>query len=225
MGENDGHPPLPQPGWYTDPGAPHQVRWWDGKAWTEHTSVHSPASATPTSNPARAPKRRPVWPWVVGALVGAPILLAIFATAALSIAGGSVDSVDSTPNAPAAEGQPQQTEPPAPELSRTEQIDQLMAEQGFSSAVAGDIYYRALDPSEFTCGSFDCLYYAIYTVDGCASGIYVAASIETEGGVSVGQSNDITAGLPPEGQAVVELTDYTGNGSGFRLTEMHCMGG
>jgi len=99
-----------------------------------------------------------------------------------------------------------------------------MAEQGYTPAVQGDIYFRALDPSEFTCGTFDCIYYALVTVDGCSSGIYVAASIETEGGVSVGQANDITAGLQPEGQAVVELNDYTGNGSVFRLTDVHCMG-
>ncbi|RSS26446.1 MULTISPECIES: DUF2510 domain-containing protein [unclassified Streptomyces] len=27
---------TPPPGWYPDPSAPHQERWWDGTAWTEH---------------------------------------------------------------------------------------------------------------------------------------------------------------------------------------------
>ncbi|MEU3664379.1 DUF2510 domain-containing protein [Streptomyces sp. NPDC032940] len=27
---------TPPPGWYRDPSAPHQERWWDGTAWTEH---------------------------------------------------------------------------------------------------------------------------------------------------------------------------------------------
>ncbi|MFV0136994.1 DUF2510 domain-containing protein [Streptomyces sp. HMX87] len=27
---------TPPPGWYRDPSAPHQERWWDGRAWTEH---------------------------------------------------------------------------------------------------------------------------------------------------------------------------------------------
>ncbi len=25
-----------QPGWYPDPHAPHQVRWFDGHQWTQH---------------------------------------------------------------------------------------------------------------------------------------------------------------------------------------------
>jgi hypothetical protein len=27
---------LPAAGWYPDPGAPHQWRWWDGRGWTAH---------------------------------------------------------------------------------------------------------------------------------------------------------------------------------------------
>ncbi|WP_217141563.1 DUF2510 domain-containing protein [Streptomyces sp. AC627_RSS907] len=27
---------TPPPGWYRDPSGPHQERWWDGTAWTEH---------------------------------------------------------------------------------------------------------------------------------------------------------------------------------------------
>ncbi|MET9255949.1 DUF2510 domain-containing protein [Streptomyces sp. NPDC003717] len=30
---------TPPPGWYRDPTAPHQERWWDGTAWTEHRRV------------------------------------------------------------------------------------------------------------------------------------------------------------------------------------------
>jgi hypothetical protein len=26
------------PGWYADPAAPHQLRWFDGTAWTSHTT-------------------------------------------------------------------------------------------------------------------------------------------------------------------------------------------
>jgi uncharacterized RDD family membrane protein YckC len=31
-----------QPGWYTDPTAPGQLRWWDGQQWSEHTSPAPP---------------------------------------------------------------------------------------------------------------------------------------------------------------------------------------
>jgi hypothetical protein len=39
------------PGWYGDPNAPGQVRWWDGSSWTEHTSpgdVVTAAAVAPT---------------------------------------------------------------------------------------------------------------------------------------------------------------------------------
>ncbi|MGH9262380.1 MAG: DUF2510 domain-containing protein, partial [Acidimicrobiales bacterium] len=26
------------PGWYADPNGGHDLRWWDGTAWSEHTS-------------------------------------------------------------------------------------------------------------------------------------------------------------------------------------------
>ncbi|WP_432142888.1 phospholipid scramblase-related protein [Streptomyces sp. bgisy084] len=33
-------------GWYADPqGTPHQLRWWDGSQWTEHTHPGQPAAA------------------------------------------------------------------------------------------------------------------------------------------------------------------------------------
>ncbi|WP_053128245.1 DUF2510 domain-containing protein [Streptomyces ambofaciens] len=34
---------TPPPGWYSDPSAPHQERWWDGTAWTEHRRAPEPA--------------------------------------------------------------------------------------------------------------------------------------------------------------------------------------
>ncbi|MGW8063394.1 DUF2510 domain-containing protein [Streptomyces ziwulingensis] len=33
---------TPPPGWYPDPSAPHQERWWDGAAWTEHRRTPGP---------------------------------------------------------------------------------------------------------------------------------------------------------------------------------------
>ena len=29
--------PIPVPGWYTDPGQPNRLRYWDGNQWTDHT--------------------------------------------------------------------------------------------------------------------------------------------------------------------------------------------
>lgn len=33
------------PGWYPDPGAPAQLRWWDGSRWTPHTAPLAGAPA------------------------------------------------------------------------------------------------------------------------------------------------------------------------------------
>ncbi|MDO5492379.1 MAG: DUF2510 domain-containing protein [Nesterenkonia sp.] len=39
---------TPEPGWYSDPQVPDQLRWWDGTAWTAHTA---PAPATAPGTP------------------------------------------------------------------------------------------------------------------------------------------------------------------------------
>jgi hypothetical protein len=36
--------PLPPPGWYPDPSSSRIYRWWDGQAWTQHTSVGQPVA-------------------------------------------------------------------------------------------------------------------------------------------------------------------------------------
>ncbi|CAM5412676.1 hypothetical protein STENM223S_03856 [Streptomyces tendae] len=38
---------TPPPGWYPDPTAPHQERWWDGAAWTEHRRAAGPTGYGP----------------------------------------------------------------------------------------------------------------------------------------------------------------------------------
>ena len=42
------------PGWYPDPGAPAQLRWWDGSRWSPHTA---PLAGAP------APGGYPPWPY------------------------------------------------------------------------------------------------------------------------------------------------------------------
>ncbi|WP_282089321.1 DUF2510 domain-containing protein [Streptomyces tendae] len=43
---------TPPPGWYRDPSAPHQERWWDGTAWTEHRRAPEPVGYGPAVGPA-----------------------------------------------------------------------------------------------------------------------------------------------------------------------------
>ncbi|CAM5426294.1 hypothetical protein STENM36S_08805 [Streptomyces tendae] len=40
---------TPPPGWYRDPSAPHQERWWDGTAWTEHRRAPEPVGFGPAA--------------------------------------------------------------------------------------------------------------------------------------------------------------------------------
>lgn len=44
------------PGWYPDPHQTHQLRWWDGNAWTDHYS--RPPPAPQSQGPLTAPRRR-----------------------------------------------------------------------------------------------------------------------------------------------------------------------
>lgn len=39
--------PRPPAGWFPDPGAAGQLRWWDGTAWTQHTQPGQPPSHVP----------------------------------------------------------------------------------------------------------------------------------------------------------------------------------
>jgi Protein of unknown function (DUF2510) len=75
------------PGWYPDPNAPGQQRWWDGQQWTDHTSAAPRAAAgAPARDAGPYPGAR-----VVVAVVAAVCLL-------LMIVGsvGTWASVEST---------------------------------------------------------------------------------------------------------------------------------
>jgi uncharacterized protein YxjI len=43
MSENAGHPPA----WHPDPFGRHEVRWWDGAAWTDHVSTQGRQGTDP----------------------------------------------------------------------------------------------------------------------------------------------------------------------------------
>ncbi|WP_030418106.1 DUF2510 domain-containing protein [Streptomyces sp. NRRL F-5065] len=61
---------TPPPGWYPDPSAPHQERWWDGTAWTEHR--RAPEAAAYPPGPAAYPPDPPTVPPHTGAGPGHP---------------------------------------------------------------------------------------------------------------------------------------------------------
>jgi hypothetical protein len=54
----------PPAGWYDDPGAAGQLRWWDGSAWTEHTRAVLPP--TTDAGGAGSPAAGRTWPPTTG---------------------------------------------------------------------------------------------------------------------------------------------------------------
>ena len=77
-------PEQPSAGWYPDPSTPGILRFWDGTAWTAHTSTPNPV-AQPPAAPAAAPEPRKspgvdtntVWIWLIVLLPLASSLLAL----------------------------------------------------------------------------------------------------------------------------------------------------
>jgi uncharacterized protein len=51
---------MTAPGWYPDPNAPGQQRWWDGAQWTAHTAPGAPAA--PSGAPVPYAPRQPMSP-------------------------------------------------------------------------------------------------------------------------------------------------------------------
>lgn len=108
------------------------------------------------------------------------------------------------------------------EQARTESEIKQMEAQGWTSA-GSQMYFKYLDHSKFTCGSWKCTYLDVVSMalNGCPGGIYVAVSIDRGEG-SIGSTNEITAGLPNGKVARVKLEDTSNQGDGFQITKMNC---
>ncbi len=74
------HPPTPPPeGWFDDPDDPRQVRWWDGREWTDHRQPKAPGMTMSgqTGRPAQFRSTAGVANVVYG-LLAVTTLLAVF---------------------------------------------------------------------------------------------------------------------------------------------------
>ncbi|MGW0016951.1 DUF2510 domain-containing protein [Rhodococcus sp. NPDC003382] len=92
----------PPPGWHPDPADATQLRFWDGQQWTgvtrplpENPLPSNPVAVTPHVAPLagdpQAPKKKPKWPWIVGAVVVVFVVI--------GLVGGGNDSSSSTRSA------------------------------------------------------------------------------------------------------------------------------
>lgn len=84
---------TPEAGWYTDPNADSQLRWWNGTAWTDAIRPDDGVDVEPGTVEAKPPARRRLVLAGVGVLgIGA---VAVFAAAALGSREITVDfSID-----------------------------------------------------------------------------------------------------------------------------------
>ncbi|GHD24303.1 membrane protein [Streptomyces violarus] len=107
---------TPPPGWYPDPHGPHQERWWDGTAWTEHRRAPG-ATAGPVPPPPGGGTGRAK---AVALGAAGAVLVAAIVTGALVLTSGD-DSGAETRTVPTAPG-PAASEPsePTPEASTSE---------------------------------------------------------------------------------------------------------
>ncbi|WP_432119475.1 DUF2510 domain-containing protein [Streptomyces sp. bgisy032] len=105
---------TPPPGWYPDPHAPHQQRWWDGAAWTEHRRApEAPAAVPPPDGGTGRTGRTKV---IVLTAAGA-VLAGAIAVGAVALSGGD-DGGTETRTAPSAPSPPSSRTPsPAPPTS------------------------------------------------------------------------------------------------------------
>jgi len=62
------------PGWYADPSDATQTRWWDGVAWSQHTSPAAPsyAATAPTADRTISPYNK--WIWLALVATALPVL-------------------------------------------------------------------------------------------------------------------------------------------------------
>lgn len=104
-------------------------------------------------------------------------------------------------------------------------ISPQMEAQGWT-LFSGDFYYQYADKSEYSCGYYGCLVAHVTTMapNGCPGGLYVEATIQ-RGAANVGRTSAVTGTLSKGQDAIVKLTDTTGQGDQIGLTGIRCLRG
>ncbi|MFB7086295.1 DUF2510 domain-containing protein [Streptomyces sp. NPDC056296] len=127
---------TPPPGWYRDPSAPHQERWWDGTAWTEHrrapeTTGFGAPPPPPSQQQPMPHQQQPTQPGqqaggggrvnAVALTTAAAVLVAAIVTGVFVLGEDDGGPVAQTPSATATSAVPEPTSaPPTPSPTSSE---------------------------------------------------------------------------------------------------------
>jgi hypothetical protein len=104
------------PGWYPDPSRAHELRYFDGRSWTDHVSDHGnvsehplgplphgllawhPPHPVPAGNAPAAPTRKPplkrVWPWIIAGAVALALATGILTVSITTTHTGPTKSIN-----------------------------------------------------------------------------------------------------------------------------------
>lgn len=207
-------------GWYPDQVDASLERFWNGEGWTQETRtiVHTDGSDDNTTaeepTVAKPDGRRRVL-FALGALAVLTII------AAVAIPRGQADTPETNTSSTSTETAAAQPKNSTPKLTQAEKDDNFWEGLGYKIAVSGNVYIKAAESGQYTCGRYNCLAYFVHTIQGCPSALYVEASV-VNNGVVVGMSNDMVGGIPANGDASVLLEDIGNEGTAFRLTDVNC---
>lgn len=108
------------------------------------------------------------------------------------------------------------------EVAAQARRDDAMASIGFDP-VADGVYFKWLEDSEFQCGYWDCIGFAIGVSGTSCSSIYVEANIYA-GETVVDWTNARVGSLSDGTFATGIFEDVRGAGDSFGLTEVNCLG-
>lgn len=209
-------------GWYEN--SDKKLQWWDGSKWgviaPDESTPRIPAFTEAEPTLTKKPKKKS------GTLPG--VLIGLLIVGGISLfAYQSVDSPQTQERSTQSRSTTQPPPPPsAPEKTFAELFDEGMVSDGWKVVASGETHMRWPTDEEkagASCGYYRCADVLISSRSGCSGGFYVKADLLSNE-TPVGWTNEISASAAAGEVVVVRLEDHQGIGTGFRISEIHCMG-
>lgn len=92
----------------------------------------------------------------------------------------------------------------------------------FDVVESGSLYFRYLEPSEYSCGYWRCIGVAVVSMKGCSGGVYVEASLLDVNNNVIGYTNARMGALKAEEQGLELLETPNDMTDMFRIEEVNC---